>query len=154
MESSPVTQTMQVASVLFGLVSTQALLISCSTHSVKLPFFQKAAAVVVIVRFKTTIERREGAYARDKLNIQSNAPSLLLSKSSVQKGGAYFWELTVLSSTRLSLSVQASQWPGSEVRVRVECTLLVQLNDGISGHSTMYMQMATEHLDGISVGFN
>ena len=24
----------------------------------------------------------------------------------------------------------------------------------ISGHSTMYMQMATEHLDGISVGFN
>ena len=41
-------------------------------------------------------ERREGAYARGKLNIQANAPSPLFPKSSVQKGGAYFRELTVV----------------------------------------------------------
>ena len=78
--------------------STQVPLISRSTRSVKLPFFQKAAAVVVIVEFahrRDYEERREGAYVRDELNIQANAPSPCLSKSSVQKGGAYFRELTV-----------------------------------------------------------
>ena len=79
---------MQVALVPLGLVSTQVPQISCTTRSTKLPFFQKATAVVVIVEF-TRIqdyeERREGVYARDKLNIQPNAPSPLLSKSSVQK---------------------------------------------------------------------
>ena len=40
-------------------------------------------------------EWREEAYARDELNIRANAPSPLLPKSSVQKGGAYFRELTV-----------------------------------------------------------
>ena len=44
-------QTMQVASVPVGLVTTQAPLISCSTHSAKLPFSQKAATVVVIIKF-------------------------------------------------------------------------------------------------------
>ena len=53
-ELSPVTQTMQVALVPLGLVSAQVPLISCSTRSAKLPFFQKAAAVGVIVEFKTT----------------------------------------------------------------------------------------------------
>ena len=43
--------TMQVILVLLGLVSMQALLISHSTSSAKLPFFQKAMAVVVIVNF-------------------------------------------------------------------------------------------------------
>ena len=91
---------MQVASVPPGLVSRQALLISCSTRSAKLSFFQKAAAVVVIVEFACARiqdyeERREGAYARDELNVRANAPYPLLSKSSVQKGGAYFRELTV-----------------------------------------------------------
>ena len=89
---------MQVASVPLGLVSMQALLISRSTCSVKLPFFQKAASVVVIVEF-TRIqdyeERRERAYARDELNVQANAPSPLLSKSGVQKGGVHFQELTL-----------------------------------------------------------
>ena len=41
--------TMQVASMPLGLVSTQVPLISCSTRSSKLPFIQKAAAVVTIV---------------------------------------------------------------------------------------------------------
>ena len=57
---------MQVASL--GLVSTQAQLISCSTRSAKLLFFQKAAAVVMIVdftRIQDYEEQREGAYARD-----------------------------------------------------------------------------------------
>ena len=41
-------------------------------------------------------EQREGAYAQDKLNIRANASSPLFSKISVQKGGTYFWELTVI----------------------------------------------------------
>ena len=75
--------------MLLGLVSTQAPLISCGTRSLKLPFIQTAAAVV---------ERlcEEGAYARDKINIQANAPSPLLPQSSVQKGVAYLQELTVI----------------------------------------------------------
>ena len=95
-------QTMQVVSVPLGLVSTQVPLTSSSTRSVKLPFFQKAATVVVIVDFARTQDYdkwREEAYARDELNIRANAPSPLLSKSSVQKRGAYFWELTVLGIT-------------------------------------------------------
>ena len=41
-------------------------------------------------------EQREEAYAQEKLNIRANAPSPLSSKSSVQKGGAYFRELMVV----------------------------------------------------------
>ena len=65
-------QTMQVASVPLGLVSMQAPLISHSTRSVKLPFFQKAAAVFIIVEFARIQDyekRREGVYVRDELNI-------------------------------------------------------------------------------------
>ena len=65
-------QTMQVASVPLGLVATQAQLISRSTRSAKLPFFQKAAAVVVIVdfaRIQGYEERMERSYARDEVNI-------------------------------------------------------------------------------------
>ena len=98
----PLPQTMQVASVPLGLVSTQAVLISRSTCSAKLPFFQKAASVVVIVEFahiQDYEERREGAYARDELNIRANTPSPLSSKSSLHKGGeTYFQELTVIGS--------------------------------------------------------
>ena len=80
---------MQVASVPLGLVATQVQLISRSTRSVKLPFFQKAAAVVVIVDFARIqgYEERERAYAQDEVNIRANAPSPGLSKSNVQKGG-------------------------------------------------------------------
>ena len=82
---------MQVASVPLGLVSTQAPLISRSTRSVKLPFFQKAVAVVVIVDFACTqdyVEVRKGAYAQDELNIRPNAPShFCLKVRSVHKGG-------------------------------------------------------------------
>ena len=41
---------MQVASMPLGLVSTQTPMISCTTHSSKLPFIRKAMAVVAIVR--------------------------------------------------------------------------------------------------------
>ena len=84
---------MQIASVPLGLVSMQAPLISRSTRSAKLPFFQKAAMVVVIVEFvriQDYDEWREGAYVQDELNTRANTPSPLLSKSSVQKGGAVF----------------------------------------------------------------
>ena len=63
---------MQVASVPLGLVSAQAQLISRIARSVKLAFFQKAAAVVIIVEFARIQDYekwREEAYARDKLNI-------------------------------------------------------------------------------------
>ena len=63
---------MQVVSVPLGLVSMQALLISHSTRSGKPPFFQKAAAVIMIVKFECIQDyekRREGAYAQDELNI-------------------------------------------------------------------------------------
>ena len=102
---------MQVALVPLGLVSTQALLISRSTRSAKLFFFQKAAAVVMIVDFahiQGYEERREGAYARDELNIRANAPSPLMSKSSVQKGGAYFRELTVYELVSQAVSETAA----------------------------------------------
>ena len=92
----PLSLMIQVASMPFGLVSTQALLISLSTRPAKPPFFQKATSVVVIVEFariRDYAEWREGTYARDEYS--SNTPSSHLSKSSVQKGGAYFWELTV-----------------------------------------------------------
>ena len=59
-----------------------------STRSAKLPFFQKAAAVVVIAEFariQDYEERRERTYAGDELTIRANAPSPLLFKSSVQK---------------------------------------------------------------------
>ena len=67
----PLPQTMEVASVSLGLVSTQTPLISCSTCLAKLPLFQKAAAVVVIVDFARIFygEQKEGAFARDELNI-------------------------------------------------------------------------------------
>ena len=57
---------------LLALVSAQAPLISHSTHSAKLPFFQKAVAMVMIVEFahiQDYEEWMEGVYARDELNI-------------------------------------------------------------------------------------
>ena len=90
--------TMQVALMPLNLVSTQAPLISHSTRSTKLLFFQKPAAVVVIVDLvciQDYEERREGVYAQDELSIQANTPSPLLPRSSVQNGRPYFWELTV-----------------------------------------------------------
>ena len=87
---------MQVALVPLGLVSMQVLLISHSTHSAKLLFFQKAMPVIMIVNFACVQgyeEWRKGAYARNRLNVRANAPSPLLSENSVQKGacisGAY-----------------------------------------------------------------
>ena len=80
---------MQVASMPLGFVSTQVPLISHSKRSAKLPLFQKAAAVVVIVNLACIKDRKERGVCMDELSIQTNAPSPLLPESSVQKGGAY-----------------------------------------------------------------
>ena len=76
----------QVASVPLGLVSTQAPLVSSSNT------FSEAARQLswlsnLRVRTQDHEERREGAYAQDELDIRANAPSPLLPKSTVQKGG-------------------------------------------------------------------
>ena len=93
---------MYIASAPLGLVATQAPMISSNTGSAEQLFFQKAAAVVMIFKFVHLQEKwRDGAYTRDKLNIQAKAPSLLLSKSSVQNKGAYFREITVQDDFRL-----------------------------------------------------
>ena len=55
---------MQVAFIPLGLVYTQVLLISHGTHSVKLPFFQKGAIVVMNVNMYICDELG-GAYAQD-----------------------------------------------------------------------------------------
>ena len=85
---------MQVASMPLGLVSTQASLISCSTRSSKLPFIQKAAAIVTIVWGTVG-----GAYGWDKINIWTNTPSPTFGSKFCAKsweGGAYFGKLMVL----------------------------------------------------------
>ena len=53
--------------------------------------------IVEFTRIQDYEEWREGPYARDELNIRANAPSPLLFKSSVQKGGGggSFQEITV-----------------------------------------------------------
>ena len=69
-------------------------------------------------------ERREGAYARDELNVPANAPSPLLPKSSVQKGEAYFRELTVFSQTIYDTMLMPSSAIGhSKVRPLLQTTL-------------------------------
>ena len=83
---------MQLALMPLGLVLKQVPLFSCSTRSAKLSLFQKSAAVVMIVDLtciKDCKEWRERVHARDKLNIQVNAPSVLLPQSSVQKGSIF-----------------------------------------------------------------
>ena len=90
--SSPVVAlTMEVALMPLGIVWTQVPLISCSTCSVKLPFFQKAAAFIVIVNLAC----RNGGRGICELNIRANTPSPLLPQSSVQKqkGGHIFGSL-------------------------------------------------------------
>ena len=70
-------QMMQDALVPLGLVSTQVPLISHSTRSAKLPLFQKAAAVIVIVDFmcicKITGNRRRG-HMHAKIEYSSKYP--------------------------------------------------------------------------------
>ena len=96
-ELPPVTTNDVSCSVPLGLVSTQAPLISCSTHSAKLPFLQKAATYsrrdCRIHMYSRLWWTAPGGYVRDELNIRVNAPSPLFSKRSVQKGvifsGAY-----------------------------------------------------------------
>ena len=68
-------------------LATQAPLISHITHSGKLLFLQKAAAV-----------RRKGGggIGTKQTDYSGKCPSPLFSQSSVQKVGAYFLELTVL----------------------------------------------------------
>ena len=73
-ESSPLPQTMQVASVPLGLVSTQAQLISVADVKQNCSFFFRKSRhlIVISVEFVCIQDykvRREEAYARDKLNI-------------------------------------------------------------------------------------
>ena len=98
---------MQVASVPLSLVSTQAPLISRSKRSVKLLFLQKAAAVVVIVEFKTTRTEGRGVCTR-RTEYSSKCP-LSTFVCSVQKEGAYFWKLTVNIQNNILLWLWAEQ---------------------------------------------
>ena len=85
-ESSPVTTD--------SLVSAEALLISCSTHSTKLLFFTKAVVIVVIFDLVSSIARN-WTYAWEY--IWANTPFPFLPQSSMHKkvggggGGAYFF---------------------------------------------------------------
>ena len=74
---------MQVVSMALGLVSTQALLISCSTHSSKLPFIQKAVSVVV----QLCEERREGRMHETKLIFKQMPPPHFCLEVVCKKGG-------------------------------------------------------------------
>ena len=75
-----------------GLVCTQVTLLSCSTHSSKLLFFQKAAAVIVIVdltRIKNGKERREGRmHETNSIFQQTPSPHFCLK---VECKNYYFW---------------------------------------------------------------
>ena len=59
--------TMQVASMSLSVVSTQALLISSNTYSVKLAFFQKAVAVHHDCQPRA---QKWGTYAQDYISEQ------------------------------------------------------------------------------------
>ena len=70
-----------------SLVWTQAPLISCSTHSSKLPFFHKAMAVVMNV-YLTCINGKESSEGRmHEMNwlFEQNLPPHFLPESSVQR---------------------------------------------------------------------
>ena len=94
----PLPQTMQVALVPLGLVSTNCrwfpiVHIQRSCHCFRKP---RQSSWLSNLRVRTQTTRNVGgAYAWDKLNIRANAPSPLFSTSSMQKKEAYFWELTV-----------------------------------------------------------
>ena len=135
MGSSLLTLTIQVVLMPLGLVSTQAPLISHSTRSANLLFFQKAL-VVDLIRIKECKEQREGVFAWDKLNIQANAPSSLLLQSSVHKKGGgrifrslWYTHMTLhevisinyfyVGSLRMLVSIRASEWA-----LKLQCLFL------------------------------
>ena len=109
--------TIQVASMLFGLISTQAPLITCSTHSSKLPFIQKAAAIVVIVWGMTW-----GAYTWDEINIQANVPSALCLKVVCKKGGGIFGSLRYYY-VEVSMSTSVITWDKLHTSDENGCTV-------------------------------
>ena len=90
-----------------GLVSRQALLISCSTRSVKLPFFQKAAAVIVIVDL-ACIAKNGGRRRMYKTNL-SKHPSPFLLKVVCKMWGAYFSTLLRYSASGIFYSMYLVQ---------------------------------------------
>ena len=71
-----------VALMSLSLVSTQVPLISRSTCSVKLPFFQKAVAVVIIVDSCVILQRKGGIYLK-LIEYLSKCPKAVYKK----KGG-------------------------------------------------------------------
>ena len=67
-------------------INTNAPLFSCSTHSAKLSFFQKSAAVIMIVYFTCIIECkewRERVHVQDKIEY-SNMLTFLCQKQEIQ----------------------------------------------------------------------
>ena len=94
-ESSPVTTDDASCSVSLGLVSTQAPLISRSTRSAKLPFFQKAAAVVMIVEFARAYSRLRGTeggrmHEMNWIFEQTSPPHFCLKIVCIKGGGGIF----------------------------------------------------------------
>ena len=84
-----------------GLVYTQVLLISHSTHSVKLPFFQKAATVVVIVNATCGLQGTGWGVCTRLIHYLSKRPSPLLPHISLQKLGVHFQKFTVIQFWKL-----------------------------------------------------
>ena len=87
---------MQVASVPLDLVLMQVPLISNSTRSAKLPFFQKAEAVVVIVEFARIQDYENGVRGRmhetNRIFEQTSPPHFCLKVVCKKEGvfsGAY-----------------------------------------------------------------
>ena len=78
---------MQVALMPLDLVSIQALLLSHSTHSVKLPFFQKATAVITLIKLEYTITRKQGRMLKNKRVFQQTLPPHFCLKVVCKYGG-------------------------------------------------------------------
>ena len=78
-------------SMCLGLLSTQAPVIFCGTHSAKLPFFQKLwqLAWLSTLLLKTAKNWGRGLYAPDKLNIWANAPSALCPQIVCKNGDVF-----------------------------------------------------------------
>ena len=88
--------TMQVASTPLSLVSTQVLLISDSSHLVKLLFFQKAVPVVVIVNLACNVVRNEpNGLCMILLQYSKQMPRFPVLPQGIVCIRGTFWELTI-----------------------------------------------------------
>ena len=85
---SPVATMMQVALMPLGLVSTKMSLISCSTHSEKLPFFQKAPTVDS--RVLKIVRNKGGGVCTRQIEYLSKCPFPTFASKSCAKREAVF----------------------------------------------------------------